>query len=70
MVSLNKQDGERERYSEDHSFMSGFYLGEAGEIQGQDIVVGGTHLSQPFCLCILINCFMTALLKLVTFIVA
>lgn len=40
MVSLNKQDGERERYSEDHSFMSGFYLGEAGEIQGQDIVAG------------------------------
>ena len=48
MVSLNKQDGERERYSEDHSFMSGFYLGEAGEIQGQDIVGGGPILASLF----------------------
>lgn len=49
--------------------MSGFYLGEAG-IQGQDIVGREIILIQPFVLCILINCFMTALLKLVTFIVA
>jgi hypothetical protein len=49
--------------------MSGFHLGKAGEIQGQDIVEEPI-LASLFVLCILINCFMTALLKLVTSIVA
>lgn len=40
MVSQTKEEGgsRKERYYEDHSFTLDFCVGEAGEIQGQDIV--------------------------------
>lgn len=60
------------QWAEDRSLTLGTHLGQAGDIQGQDIV-WEPILASLFlfvCLCILINCFMTALLKLVTFIVA
>uniref|UniRef100_A0A452VJH6 Transcription factor 7 like 2 n=1 Tax=Ursus maritimus TaxID=29073 RepID=A0A452VJH6_URSMA len=64
-----KRDKHRkERYYEDHSYLR--FLSGGGRRNSRPGHCGGTHLSQPFCVCILINCFMTALLKLVTFIVA